>query len=958
MGEDMKGERSSMRKFGLVFLSLVIFTTALSAQDSTQTGVISGKVTDPEGNPLPGVSVTIASPALIRETQSTVTSASGTYRFVLLAIGDYKLTFELSGFKTLVKTGVNVAIRRTTTANAALEPAPIQETVTVIGDTPVVDLKSSTIATNFTLDMLQKLPSARDPWVLMEMTPGMVMNAQNIGGSTSGSQSRGYAHGTMSDQTQYNLDGIQVTDAAAAGATAMYFDFDSFAEISVETGAHAVDIQSSGVVLNMITKSGGNKFSGGISTYVEPDFKWIQANNIPDTPAYEGVGFGNPTKYLYDYGGDLGGPVFKDKLWFYTAFRRTEINRYIIGYEVDGQPGTEYSDLQHWTGKLTGQLSKNNRIMGWVNYDSKAMPHRAAGPRRPPETTYFQDSPSWFFHLEDTWTLNPNLLLNFKLGYYDMYYQLAPQPSVDMNNPSVLIYYSEPYRRMYEDAYYQYSWYYSDRYSFTAYADYFKDDFLGGDHEIKVGFDYQKTPFHTDRKFPGNHTLYFDYPDRTGSYQVWTFREVQWSQTNDVYSGFIQDIFSLKKHLTINVGLRFDSTHMHTNETDSAGNIWTEYYTERTGEPVATHSPARKNVVAWNVLYPRIGLTYDLFGDGSTVLKLNLARYSYQVNYDPAWRVIDTGSWEVDYSWNDANGDAEAQTDELGRIRYLDIASKYTIDPNLRAPYINEAVIGFERKLTTDLGLSLNFMYRENKRLFYEYNRAIDPATDYTPIEVQDPGPDGEYGTADDGGNVTVYDLALDKVGVIDYYITTRQGYEDSYRGVEFVLRKKFSHKWLGQASVSYGHTNTKLPITAVNDPNNRVFNDGVVSWNDSPWIFKFVWSYELPLGFTVGAFFNYRTGLPAQRYYYYPDVNQDAINVEFEKYGSHRYPAMTIFDMRLSKVFHVKKAGTFEVMADVFNLFNAHTPLSWDNESWSGYHQIYTVLAPRILRMGLKWQF
>jgi hypothetical protein len=930
----------------------------LAAQDSTQTGVIAGRVTDDGGQPLPGVAVTIASPALIQETQSAITSASGTYRFVLLPIGDYDVTFELAGFKTLIKTGTNVALRRTTTVNVALEPATISETVTVIGETPVIDIKSSTVATNFTLDMLQRVPSARDPWVLMEMTPGMVMGAQNIGGSTSGTQNDGYAHGTMSDQTQYNLDGIQVTDAAAAGGTAMYFDFDSFAEISIETGAHAVDIQSSGVVVNMITKSGGNRFGGGISVYTEPDFKWIQANNVPDTPAYEGVGFGNPTKYVYDYGGDFGGPIIKDKLWFYTAFRRTEINRYIIGYEVDGQPGTEYTDLLHWTGKLTAQFAKNNRIMAWVNYDAKAMPHRAAGPTRPPETTYFQDSPSWFFHAEDTWTLSSNLLLNFKLGYYDMYYQLAPQDSVDMDQPSIRIYYSEPYRRMYEDAYYQYSWYYSDRYSFTAYADYFKDDFLGGDHEIKIGFDYQKTPFHTDRKFPGNHLLYFDYPDRTSSWEIWTFREVQWSQTNDIYSVFLQDIFSLKRHLTINIGLRLDSTHMHTNETDTQGNIWTEYYTTRTGESVPTHSPARRNVVAWNVLYPRIGVTYDFSNNGSTVFKINLARYSYQVNYDPAWRIIDTGLWEVDYRWYDDNEDKQATTDELGSIRYIDIASKYTIDPDLKAPYIDEALVGLEQKLAKDMGLSLNFIYRQNKNLFYEYNRAVDPVSDYTAIPIVDPGPDGEYGTGDEGGTVNVYDLAADKLGEIDYYITTREGYKESYRGVELVWRKKYSNKWLAQASVTYGRSNVKRPITAVNDPNNRTFNDDVVAWNDAPWIIKFIGSYELPFGVTVGGFFNYRSGMPTQRYYYYSDLNQGSVNVEFEKFGTNRLPNLTIIDLRLSKIFSLKKLGRFEVMLDLFNSFNAYTTLDWDNESWEGYHQIYDILAPRILRFGIKWQF
>ncbi len=943
-------------KIGFACISLLLIPALLAAQDTLQTGTISGRVSDSEGIPLPGVSVTIKSPALIQESQSTTTSPSGTFRFIFLPVGSYEVMFELDGFKKLVKQDVSVALRKTTTVNAVLEPSALEETVTVVGEAPVVDVKSPTIATNFTLDMLQKIPSARDPWALMEMTPGMVMNSENVGGSTSGQQSRGYTHGTMSDQTAYSLDGVQVTDAAAAGATAMYFDFDSFSEISIETGAHSIDIQSSGVVLNMITKSGGNRLSGGISLYGET--KDFQAKNIPDTPQYEGVGFGNPTDYLYDYGGDLGGPVVKDKLWFYTAFRRTEINRFIIGYEVNGKPGTEYTDLKHWTGKLTWQITANNRMMGWVNYDAKAMPHRAAGPRRPAETTYFQDSPSWFYHLEDTWTLSSNLLLNFKFGFYDMYYQLAPQSSVDMNKPAVLIYYSEPYRRMYEDAYYQYSWYYSDRYSFTAYADYFKDDFLGGDHELKVGFDYQRTPFHTDRKFPGNHTLYFDYPDRTGSYRVWTFRQINWAQTNEIYSLFAQDTFSLKKNLTINIGLRFDSTHMHTDETSAPGNMWTDYYTQRTGEPVATHSPTKKDVVAWNTFYPRVGFTYDIFNDGSTVFKFNLARYSYQVNYDPAWRVIETGTWEVDYSWNDKNGDAQAQLDELGSIRFVDIAAKYEIDPNLKSPYIDEAIIGLERRLTPNLGLALNFVYRRNKQLFYEYNRAINPATDYTPVTVQDPGPDGELETPDDGGNITIYDLAADKVGVIDYYITTREGYESSYRGLEFVLRKKFADRWQLQAALTYGRSNVKLPLSAVNDPNNRAFNDDVPEWNDAPLVVKIIGSYELPFGFTIGGFFNYRAGLPSQRYFSYSDLNQGRIDVETQKYGSERYPNLTIVDFRVSKIFRLNKFGSIEIMADVFNTFNRYTTLDWDEESWSGYHSIYTVLAPRILRLGLKWQF
>ena len=255
-------------------------------------------------------------------------------------------------------------------------------------------------------------------------------------------------------------------------------------------------------------------------------------------------------------------------------------------------------------------------------------------------------------------------------------------------------------------------------------------------------------------------------------------------------------------------------------------------------------------------------------------------------------------------------------------------------------------------------GLSLNFIYRENKRFFWEDNQAIDPQANYTPVTTQDPGPDGELGTPDDGGNITVFDLDDDKVGVIDYYIAEQKGYKTSYRGLEFVLTKKYADKWQLMASLTYGKSNVTLPIEAVNNPNNREFNDGVPEWNDAPLIIKVMGSWELPWGFTIGGFFNYRSGLPTQRYFSYSGLNQGRINVQTQEYGSERYSDLTILDLRLSKVFRLGKYGMIEIMADLFNTFNSYKTLDWDEESWEGYQSVYTVLAPRILRLGVKWQF
>ncbi|MDP2914292.1 MAG: TonB-dependent receptor [Candidatus Aminicenantes bacterium] len=953
-----------MRKAKLgVFLFFFAFLAGiLAAQDTLQTGNISGTVIDAEGNALPGVTITITSAALLKGTASTTTSPTGAFRFSFLSPGSYEMTFTLSGFKTVKKTGVEISIRKTTSMRVTMEVSALEETVTVIGESPVVDIKTSTIQTNFTQAMLQKLPSARDPWVIMEMTPGVVMDRQNVGGSTSGSQSSAYAHGTMRNQTSYNIDGVNMTDAAANGATAMYFDFDSFEEIQIETGAHTADIQVGGLVLNMITKSGGNKFSGGISLYGENDK--LQSANIPDktkNPQYANSGSGNPLDYYYEWGGDFGGPIIKDKLWFYGAFRNTVINRFIIGYTLNGVPQTEYASLTHGTLKLSFQLTNNNKLMGWFNYDNKYMPHRAASITRPPVTTALQDSPSYFYHLEDTWTLGSNLILNFKFGFNNMWYQTSNQPEVDMNQPAIRIYYTTPVTGGYENAYYNYTWYYSDRYQFNAFADYFKDDFLGGNHEIKVGFEYQNSPFHTTRKHPGNILLYFDNPDHTGAYQVWTFRQEVWNQTDEVYSAYFHDVFSLKKNLTINLGLRLDSTHMHVNATDVASSPWTEYYyaSRSTATPIY-HQAEQKNVVSFTLLSPRIGLTYDLFNDGKNILKAHYARYSYQVSYGPVDQGITTGYWEVDYNWTDTNGDKLPQTSEFGKIVYTNIGQAVKINPDLKSPYTNEVVAGFEKKLARDMGLSLNFIYRDTQRFWWSDNQAVDPQLDYTPVNVQDPGPDGILGTSDDGGTITIYNLASAKVGVSQPYVKQRPGYMTSYRGVELTLNKRYADKWQFMGSVTLGKTNVKLPIEAVDDPNNRVFNDNVVDSNDAPVIIKASGSYDLPWGFYVGAFFNYRSGYPTTRYFNTSTslLYQGRISVTTGKIGTSRYPDIAILDLRLSKVFNFGTIGKIELMLDGFNILNSVTTLGWNAQSSGTYHFITQVLSPRIVRLGIKWGF
>jgi hypothetical protein len=207
---------------------------------------------------------------------------------------------------------------------------------------------------------------------------------------------------------------------------------------------------------------------------------------------------------------------------------------------------------------------------------------------------------------------------------------------------------------------------------------------------------------------------------------------------------------------------------------------------------------------------------------------------------------------------------------------------------------------------------------------------------------------------------ITIYNLASAKVGVSQPYVTERPGYKTSYRGVELVLSKRYSDRWQFMGSVTLGKTNVKLPIESVDDPNNRTFSDNVVDSNDAPVIIKASGSYDLPWGFYVGAFFNFRSGYPTQRYFNTSSslLNQGRISVSTENIGASRYPDIAMLDLRLSKVFSFGRYGKIELMLDGFNILNSVTTLSWNAQSSSTYHFITQVLSPRIVRLGVKWNF
>src|SRR4029450_9700847 len=240
------------------------------------------------------------------------------YQFPRLSIGTYSVKFELAGFKTIVREGILVTVGFSAQVNVLMAISSVEETVTVTGESPVVDTRNTGTKQTFTNELLQTIPSARDPWVILQQTAGIAMDRENIGGNMSGQQSNYVSRGAMTNNNKWSLDGIDITDMAATGGSPTYYDLDAFEEMTSNTGGVDVTQQTGGVGINLVTKSGTDRFKGSSRYYVTD--KKFQSNNITDELRTQGATSGNPIQNIKDYGVEAGGPLRAGRAWVWGSF--------------------------------------------------------------------------------------------------------------------------------------------------------------------------------------------------------------------------------------------------------------------------------------------------------------------------------------------------------------------------------------------------------------------------------------------------------------------------------------------------------------------------------------------------------------------------------------------------------------------------------------------------------------
>ncbi len=399
-----------------VFVGCLSWSAPASAQTTNRAG-IEGKIADQSGGVLPGVAVTISSTALQGGARVNVTDAEGRYRFAELPAGDYTVTFTLAGFGT-IKRDVRLATGFVATMDEKMAVGGVSESVTVKAESPVVDIRTTGVATNLGKEALEALPTSRSVWQVMNMAPGLRVAGVDVGGSAAGTQQNYSNYGTSSGGNKPLLDGVDTREDA--GGAGFYYDYGAFQDVQIKAMGSDAESALPGTQFLGVLKSGSDTFHG--SVLLSWESPKLQANNVTDALRARGASLGNPLLSYHDDNFDLGGPILKNRLWFYGSYRNQRIRQGVVGYYTSpGVPGEYNVLITNTTGKLTGQLSTKHRFSGFVQVQKKDYPQRNADGYRYEESTWHQIFKPMAGKGEWSWMVSDHTFLNVFVGRWQVH---------------------------------------------------------------------------------------------------------------------------------------------------------------------------------------------------------------------------------------------------------------------------------------------------------------------------------------------------------------------------------------------------------------------------------------------------------------------------------------------------------------------------------------------------------
>ena len=952
-----------MRKTAiLVALALLAVAPAFAQQ----TGTITGTATDEQGAVLPGVTVTVESAALITP-RSTTTGAGGSYSHPALPPGDYSVSFALSGFQTIVQEGVRVSVARTLQVNASMGISGVEETVTVIGDAPVVDVRSATVQTNIERELLEAVPTGRNPWVMAGMVPGMVTGRMDVGGSNGMQQYSMEIFGSSASMQSFNVDGLKVNwPGGDGGWTMQYYGFSMYEEFNFQTSTHSAESDTGGVMMNMVVKTGGNEFAGdAIALY--------NATSLQGEPVETGA---NPITRAIDLNGTLGGPIVRDKAWFFTAYRYWVHDQEVsVPADYVGAQPIDDNRIRNLSGKFTWQASDNDRIAVTLQRNWKQRFHRRDNPYRavPDDLARFQDQ--WADNYIGSYNrvIGDAALLDIRFGRmtgvtpYILYSDYCGIPVDEYpdagpcteNDISVV----DPVRReMFNADRRGEYWGPNSRNQFNGSLTYYLDT-ASGSHNFKVGG--QASREHKEDRIFKSGDAYGELSDGVPS-RINISRTPQTSHTKlNTWAFYAQDAWTIGDRLTLNIGVRLDGIYGYVPVQSSPSGTWTALSEQLAGDAFSVTSDIG-GLPDWPMnVGPRLSFAYDLFGDGRAALKGGWGRYYTQTGSALPNSANPNAGASAWVGWNDLDGDklvdlgpsgtlADSPELDLSKFEGFTGGASTVYDKDANRPYSDDISLGVDMTLGSDVSFSATYHRRHHRDSLGRLNQAR-PASAYTLTSFECatcPQPTYE-----------VYELQEAYRGLQDSVVTSVGILQSDYNGVAFQLQKRLSNNWqiLGGATFSSHKGVVHSPPrdnTDWNNPNRLINRENGSILTDLPWVVNFAGSYQAPWDIQLGWNYRARAGNPLVATARATGLVQGSESIYAYERGEERTDSITkLLDFNLRKMIDVGDAR-FEIGVDAGNIFNSQPAESFNTTFGSRYLSPTRSLTPRIVRFTAKLLF
>lgn len=983
----------------------LLLPAAAGAQDAAS-GSIVGVVRDAGGAVLPGVTVEAASPALIEKVRTTVTDGDGRYRIIDLRPGVYAVTFTLQGFSTFRREGIQLSTGFAATVNAALAVGGFEETITVSGAAPVVDVSNTSQQLVVPREVQQALPLGKHVGIFVALLPGAMPNngaaGIDVGGTRGENQQNFVIHGSggfvqLRDGMFYGLPLGGSNFLSSVNPTTTY-------ETTVQTvGGLSAEAQGAGIQVNYVPRDGGNQYSGSFAA--DMGHRNLQSDNIDADLRARGARQPAAIRRLFDVSGGVGGPVVRDRLWFFASSRYWETSNNAAAnwfntqqgtlfYEPDlARPGYEQNFYSEWGGRATWQASTRDKItyQQRLEWSCNCLQGALAGAKSPEAAG---DRYYWPQHTTQVgWTrVATNRLLVEGRGLF--LWGTIRRSHVDVgrgpNDPAVFdrvrnLYYGSPGTSLGQaDALGSQEW--------GSYQAYGSMSYVTGSHNFKVGTQLRKMVLDSD--FTINNGMTFNMAGRTP--ESITFWAIPFGTRSRVqqHAAYAQDQWSIR-NLTLNLGLRFEYVHGYMPEQRLGAG---PFVGERRFDPI-------KSVPRWTDLNPRVGAAYDLFGNGRTALKASVGRFQIVQAIGTNAFVVATNPVNLmvtsaDRTWNDASGDLLPQENELGPLSNALFGQQRrgtTYDRELLegfgvAPYSWQGMAALQHELVPGVALNVAY-YRTWQGNFFVTDNLLAGPEDYDEYCITGPS----HSDLPGGGGERicgVLDLKPAKFGQVDNFVTHASNYgrqTNIHNGVDVTLNARMGGAYL-TGGISTGQTATDscevlravpeavAQTTQVPAAFRATAAPQRACLADPPWSaetqLKLSGTYRLPSDFLVSANYQNIPAIPTTATYTITNAVASAAlgrnlaacrgagvcrataNVELlEPASLYKEDRVSLFSVAVSRDFRMAGAA-FRPRFELHNAFNSNSVSAINPRFGPQWQAVRNVLTPRLAKFAVQIDF